>query len=146
MPTLSYPRYVPWDTRRDETQEARDNFAAYLADGRAAALHDTNHPDHEQAVCDMLMCLDKADVISRSRREIASLQRQLRDARQFHHRECSRLRATVKSAGQWWDMCVAASRNGRKTIRLDQMPEPAPSDTAGDDYNVGSDKVIDYLG
>lgn len=109
---MAEPRqWTGWDPDT-ETDEAKAALAAFHASARGPVS------PHDPA---MLMCLDKADVVSRYQLLHVQSEYRVRQMRDDAARREAWLRETIDHAADWWDRCVQARREGRKTIRLEGM-------------------------
>ncbi|WP_159026010.1 hypothetical protein [Prescottella equi] len=94
-----------------QTDEARAAVQEWAA---RATFHDPHDPE-------MLMCLDKGDIVSRYLLLLHQRDHERRSTAEHHAAELRRLRETVAAAGRWWDHCRSLRRRGRKTANLTDM-------------------------
>lgn len=96
-----------------QTEEARAALRAFVE-----ATPDRYRDPHDP---EMLMCLDKGDIVSRYQLLVQQSEARRRSDREHYDSELARLRKVVAHAAKWWDHCLALERQGRKTARLAEM-------------------------
>lgn len=115
--------YQHWNPETDQTPEARAAVQAWAE--RKMSAGETLDPHDPE----MLICLDKGDIVSRYLLLLEQSNSRARQDREYHESERRRLVAAVENAARWWSHCVELRRRGRKTAQLSDMP----------DRGVGSD-------
>lgn len=106
-------RLKPWHWRPDmQSDESRQALAA-LHERRGYSI-DPHDPE-------LLLCLDKVDIISRYQLLVQQRESERRQTAEFHESEMRRLKAAIGNAGQWWDHCIDLRRRKRKTANLADM-------------------------
>lgn len=113
--------YTGWRPEH-QTTEAREAVQQWTARKMAAGeILDPHDPD-------MLMCLDKADIVSRYQLLLHQAEITKRDMQAHHDYERRRLIEAVGYAREWWTHCVKLRHAGRKTAQLADMPDRKEGD------------------
>lgn len=106
--------YTDWDPR-SQTDEAKTAFEEWVRrahmEGRPLDPHDP----------EMLMCLDKGDIVSRYQLLLHGSRMKLEEERKFHEAEKRRLVESVGDAARWWKYCLSLRARKRKTVQLSDM-------------------------
>lgn len=107
--------YTHWNPA-DQTPEARANVQAW-ADRKmkSGEMLDPHDPE-------MLMCLDKGDIVSRYLLLLEQSRTDKRQTAEHHDYEMRRMREAVTLAAQWWKHCLTLRHQKRKTAQLADMP------------------------
>ncbi len=106
--------YTPWEPSH-QTSEARAAVEAWAA--RKMAAGETLDPHDPE----MLMLLDKGDIVSRYQLLLSQMRHKERDMRAHHDYELRRVRETAEDALRWWSHCLGLRRQKRKTANLADM-------------------------
>lgn len=108
--------YTPWDPRT-ATPEAKAAWQQWF-DARLEAGLPVNDPHDPE----MLLCLDKHDIVDRYQILLQSIRGREREMRTVHEFEVRQLKERAAAAVEWWRHCAELRRQKRKTAHLADMP------------------------